>query len=351
MKASALPVALLMAAATLLTSCVTHRFFINLRDNGSVQYAVEGDSVDVMDGLIKLPSDDAWIQTSHERTEGVDEEPSLRLSYQAKDDGRINHPVGPPENPGTLTIRRMGSPLHKSLVLQARFPSWEVGERYGDPEKYLPEELVGSFDDPELDSLPPEKRKEYEAAYWKAQVLAANDRYRRMLDDIVLSELTRRGKEPDEDHYDEASKKFEGTIHGLVERAIAQGEDNADLDWYVDLRMPMAETAMALLGGVTADWLPVADSLEQRYQSWLDLSDESVVLELLMPGRVKTAPPPDTLKGDTLSWEFTGETLSDSTFVITASSWEPRWPGVIFLMFLIEIVAALLLHRRYHHER
>jgi hypothetical protein len=115
--------------------------------------------------------------------------------------------------------------------------------------------------------------------------------------------------------------------------------------------MPMAEAAMALLGGGTAEWLPVADSLEQRYQSWLDLSDESVVLELLMPGRVWATPRPDTLKGDTLSWKFTCETMSDSTLVITASSVEPRWLGVFLLMFLIEIIAVLLLHRRYHRER
>lgn len=350
MKASALSVALLTATAVLASGCVTHSFFINLRDGESIQYTVEGDSADVVDGLIRLPLKSGWVQTGRERTEGSDGETSLWISYRATVTGQVNHPVGPPEKPGSLIIRHGGSPIHKSLIMKAIFPSWDVKERYGDPDKYLPPELRGMMEESDLDSLPEEKRKEYEAIYWKAQVSAAADRYRRMLDDIVLPELVRRGKEADEESYDEASVGFDRELQTLSDSAIVRGLDNTELDWYMDLRMPMADAARAILGGVTADWLTVADSLEQRYQSWLDLSDERIVVDLLMPGWVRTSVKPDTLMGDTLSWNFNGEAMSDNTVVIRATSLQPRWPGLILFVILIQAIVAVLLHRRYHRE-
>jgi len=350
MKASAPPVALLMAAAALLSGCVTHRFFIDLRSANRIQYVVDGDSVDVFDGLIQLPRKDAWTLTDRQRTEGVDEEPTIRLSYTANPGTTIKHPVGPPENPGRITVHRGRNPLYKNVRVDAEFPSWEVKERYGDPEKYLPDTLLQVLDQPDFDSLSPGKREEYEQRFWEAQVHSARDRYRHMLNDLVLPELESRGRVVDDDAYEQGAIPLEEKMDVLSRACLRAGENASDLDWYDELRMPLAESAMVILGGHTADWLPLADSLERRYKSWLDFSDESVVLELLMPGRVSTTIQPDTLRGDTLVWEFTGDTVSDSTLVLTASSWEPRWPGVILLLLLIQAVATFLLHRRYRRR-
>jgi len=351
MKASIISLTLLLFAGFLAVGCVSHSFLIDLHKDGILRYTVEGDSVDILDGLTRFPNETLWTQVERKSGKFATGDPAITLIYEADRQEHITHPLAPSGVAGTMSIRDFGTPIYRTWRYEIVFPSWETAERYGDPSRYMPVDLMRALEDPLFDSLHPGKREELQQKQWEAEILAARDRYMNMLETLVRDRLSEQGKMFDDETFVEFTKSYYRRVRELMQTAGTAGLEEGNLDWYDPLRLLMVEAGMAITGVPTAELLPRADSLEHRYKRWLDLSDESVNLALVMPGRIYMLTTPDTLIGDTLQWELPCEMLGDSTVVIQVGSWEPRWGGLILLILVLQAIVSVLLHRRYSMSR
>jgi hypothetical protein len=320
------------------TGCVTHKFFLNLTSTPALRYTIEGDSVDVYDGRLSLPDKVFWTLTGSETGENSDGTPSVRYSWAVSPLSRIGHPLGPEDKSPEISSKTSKSIFHRSVYFRAEFPSWDAKERYGDPEKYMPEALLKAVEDPMFDSLHPGKRDELEGRLLDAQLSAAIDRYDGMLLELVKAGFEERGRMYDDEAYAIESVRFFAKLKRLAREAKALGEEDPDTDWYDELRLLMAETLTRIHGTSSSAAFAKLDSLEMRYKRWLDLRDENIEFVAVVPGFTRTNIDPDTTFGDTLQWEFSGEALGDRTVVLEASAWSPRPGGVVLLILVLGAV-------------
>lgn len=350
MKAQLKISALLILASVLASGCVTHRFFINLTHTPSLRYMVEGDSSDVHDGVLALPEGAPWVKTSAEEDEGSDGSPTSRITWAVSPLTSVSNPVAASGSGAEITAKRQQSPIHERSSLRITFPSWEAKERYGDVEKYMPTELMDALEDPIFDSMHPGKREELQQKLVSAELRAARDRYDVMLQELVKAWYAEEGRNFDDETYAENTVRFFHAMRDIVLRERTQGGDTPNTDWYDELRTIMAEAAMGITGKPSAQMMLELDSLELRYKRYLDLNDDQIEVMAVMPGRWTASLAPDTVMHDTLVWQISGETYANETLVLEANSWQPRWPGLLLLLLVIQVIASLLLRQRSVHD-
>ncbi len=345
MKIRTIFTALAVVTAIALQGCVTHRILVDFSDPASPsRYIVEGDSLDLYDGRLALPIGSGWQFTDSQRDVDDTGEVQLLLTFTAEKGKPVVLPVAPPEVPGWLRTSRRNYLLFRKTKVSVTFPSWSVGERYGDLREFVPAE-VEELNRPGADSLLSEERHG-ELRRLEAAGLQRGTVHRYMLHagETISAWYSSRGLEVDSSALkgglDSYSEELEAYLADLA------GQDPADvpLEWYDDLRRSLIQAAAGSTGGPVEFFEQVADSLDNRWQCWLDLQDESVELSVLLKSAFIDAQA-DTVLGDTLFWRMEGSVFADSTVVIAAAGYDP------ILWADIAVVAALLILAGYLDSR
>ncbi|GBE29565.1 MAG TPA: hypothetical protein ENH10_06245 [Bacteroidetes bacterium] len=341
---------LLPAIALLLGGCVTHSILISFTGEGKPEasYTIEGDSLDVFDDRIPLPSKE-W--TIVKREVGEDSSGNIVASYifSATQFQTLSHPIAPMGEVGSIDINRDDHWFYSSTEVIVSFPNWHAIERYGDPEAYVPEE-VRIVEESGLDSsLSVETEEELERMDARGQQLWTVDRYLRQMERLVRTVLA---DDIDSSAVRDAVERFAPIVRAHV--MTLRGDNleptdprNVSLEWYPVLRDPMIIAANEATGIAPETLATTLDSLEDEYKRWVDLEDDTVQLALVLPDAHfhDITPEPEESRGDTLFWTVPREVLATDDFTIIAAGYTLSWMPAILGGLFIGMVGGFIVRK------
>jgi len=328
----------------MLSGCVTHTLLVNVTTDPDVHYEVDGDSLDVHDGRLRLPDWAPWELV--DRTSGMNADSSLsvRLTYRAPLAEPVIHPISSREVEGDIRVEHRSNLLFKVSELTITFPSWEVSDRFGNPEDFVPEE-VRQLESVGADTLiAPERQEQLKRLRAVAMQKAAAQRFLKHEQALVESWYQSKGEMVPEEVLSDAMNRFSFVLQAHMLTLSHRDPLDVSLDWYVELRSALVGAASDATGG-DLEWFEARmDSIELSYKSWLDLEDDAIQVIAYLPAwRVVTSA--DTMSGDTLFWELSVDLLSDSTLVLNAVGYTPHLATTLLTLTLLLAVIVLLLLR------
>ncbi|MCB2199588.1 hypothetical protein KQI63_09300 [bacterium] len=313
---------LILLMTTFWTGCVTHTLFVDLSSCGVIRYILEGDSLDVYDGRIPHPRGDAWTLADRSSGMSADSSMTILLDYRAPLLERVVHPLAPRSKEGWIEVdQQKGIFVHRK-TLRVSFPSWDVRERFGDPEDFIPEE-VRQLEAIGADTLLSESRQtELKRLKAKGMQKGAAQRYLKQEQALVHAWYDDRGLALPDSVMGDALGRFSAILQAYLITLRDDDPLDVSLEWYSDLKETMVIAAVEATGGEREWFSAASDSLELAYKSWVDLEDDAIEVRVLMPNwRVSTNA--DTISGDTLIWELDRELFADSTVYLSAIGYDP----------------------------
>ncbi len=323
------------------SGCIHHSFLIDLRETGEVHYTISGDRFDLNDERLQYPDSLYW-QFISEEMEIQDENEVWTSIWTASLTDSLHHPVSPPEFQPSFNIIRTNYYLFQQLTFIAEFPSWNVLLNYGDLDEFVPteEEVFGTSNLPE--SL---LRDEFERQRALGMQMGTIRRYLMQLGTVITEYSESNDIEFDSTVFRQAVSSFREIMVEYLEQFDDDDPVDVSLDWYNDLRDPMVLVAYQATDGDTASLFRIADSLDFRWRTWMDVKDDQVTVDLLIPGTWISATP-DTLLGDTLHWDIEGEWLADYPVIILAKSYTLNPVMIVITLIIISVVSVLLFKLR-----
>lgn len=343
MKRSRAVVLLLLLLTVLWSGCVTHTLFIDLRSGGGIRYVLEGDSLDVYDGRLQPPQGDPWTLADRSSGMSADSSMTILLDYRAPLLERVPHPLAPSSKEGWVEVEEKNGVFLRKTTLRVSFPAWDVRERFGNPDDFIPDE-VRQLEAVGADTLLSEGRQDQlKRLKAKGMQKAAAQRFLKQEQALVTAWYAERGVSTPDSVLGDALSRFSAILQAYL--ITLRNEDPLDvsLDWYADLKETMVIAAVEATGGDRAWFDATSDSLELAYKRWVDLEDDAIEVRALLPAwRVSTNA--DTISGDTLIWEVDRELFADSTLYLSAVGYDPvplTW--VIALLLLGAGVGRLLI--------
>jgi len=328
-----------------MTGCMSHTFIFNFTNAPVVKYEVEGDEPDVYDDRIKLPDSLEW--NFIEKTEKIssDSSKSIKLIYESTFNKVLTHPLTPPEKKGVFQVKSGSNIFMRYSYLHATFPSWQVEEYYGYYEAFLPEEAHILDEEESASMLSEEERERLEALKLEAMEKGAANRYLKHLKTMVEKWYEENESVLDSVVLKDAFQRFSSVLQVKLMTLRNVDPDNVTLEWYDQMRMPMATSASEACGGSLEWFLNESDKLDQRYKAWLDLGDDVINIQVIIPEKYVNAVA-DSVSGDTLFWELSPEYLADKDFVIDVRAYTPRASGWIIVSIPIVALLVFLLRRK-----
>ena len=322
MKPSRAAALLFLFFATLWSGCVTHTLFIDLSPGGGIRYVIEGDSLDVFDGRFQHPHGEGWSLA--ERSSGMNEDSSLtiQLDFRAPLLSKLAHPFAPRGKDGWIEINREKGIFVHRTTLQVTVPSWDIHDRYGDPEAFVPEE-VRQLESVGADTLLSESRQtQLKRLKAKGLQKATAQRYLLQEQALVDAWYDQSGEATPDTVLGDAISRFSAILQAHLITLRNQDPLDVSLEWYGDLKGTMVTAAAEATGGDAAWFSAMADSLDLGYKSWVDLEDDAIEIRAILPAwRVSTNA--DTISGDTLVWELDREQFADTTLYLSAVGYDP----------------------------
>lgn len=328
--------------------CVTHTLLIDAGSgrDATGSYVIEGDSLDVFDERIPTPAKADWLLSKREV--GLDSSGNLvaRLAFDASDVRSATHPIAPQDRPGSLDVERRNHILFEVTEVRALFPDWQALERYGDPDAYVPDDIL-ALEEQGVDTTMSERsREEMDRVKARARQLATVDRYLRQLERTVHSIYT---GDRDSAVVIDAMERFTPVVKAHLMTIRDKDPLDVTLEWYDILRDPMAAAASEATGAPPDSALAAADSLEHEYKRWLDLKDDTVQMLIVLPqGIHRTASPePEEIRGDTLVWSVSSEQLAERDIEIIAAGYSlATVPMIVLAVVIVAVVIAIVMSAR-----
>jgi len=335
-----LPLAVLLSIV--FGGCISHHFFVDLSQDGQVRYTLEGDSLDLSDERLPQPDSLIWKFLESHREDRMDETVWFR-SFQAPVQHSIPHPIAPSTETGLFSIDRQHYLLFKQVRFKAFFPDWNVTRLYGNLRQFVPPEAEVLKTDGIDTLLPASQLEDLRRSEAKGLQKGAARRYLMQMNEMVAAWYSFRGIPIDSLAAADALERFNAVLSAYLMTLREYDPLEVSLEWFQELRSTMIQAASEATGGSEVWFTNIADSLEQRWQTWRDIEDDNVTLTVILPA-FRVIASPDTVKGDTLYWEFPGAQLADSAVVIQATGWTPVWwVDVLILLailgFLISIIS------------
>lgn len=336
-----------LGAVLLTAGCLTHTFQLDLTSENPATLTIEGDSLDLVDGRLALPDRVNWALVSEESSFDPDSNRVIERVYQATAE-LVPHHLAPPGEQATLSYSHGRNWLLRRPSFRMILPSWRVYERWGDPRGHVPDAVseLQVLDD--RDSLLSDmEREELDRQEARALQKAASERYLRQMSNLLDVWARQDGSELDSTIRRDALERFSAILQAHVMTLQHRDPLDVSLEWYPQLREPMAISAAEATGGEREPFLAIADSLELDHKRWEDLKDDRVRVLVVMDTAFRIAEP-DSSYGDTLLWEFPGELLADSTIVLSARGYTPSPMAFILLLALIAVLALYLFRKQLH---
>ena len=334
---------LILVTLLLLNGCVTHSLFIDLTSESKARYVIEGDSLDVYDGRLRMPFTPPW--TLVEKKTGMDADSSLTvtLDYMAPLSGELSHPLTPRDLKGTIQVVETKGLLFNRKTLTVLFPSWDVLERFGDPEAFIPEE-VNQLEEVGADTLlSPDRQDQLKRMKAIGMQKATAQRYLKQEQALVQAYFRQSGEPLPDSVMSDAMARFSPVLQ--VHLMTLRNHDPLDvsLEWYETLRQPMIDAAVEATGGDPEWFAAQADTLDLIYKSWLDLEDDAIQVKAILPAW-RVVSNADSVSSDTLLWELETDILADSTVTLSAVGITPiPLNSILALLILLSVVVALLI--------
>lgn len=347
--------------AVVLGGCIQHRYLSNIWFDGAVSHTYEaiGDSADLYDGKITLPTGLWWnVETGVVRDSSGNDiytyRASMRLrtarslpSFYAPESTHcpeifLRHPVD---------FRRIDGWFGVLFLYKQTFQSRQKEVKYGSIWDYVDPECEILLQQDKADSLSEEERSRLEDLYlaglvdWTRAMLlkrctAVLERDLAMHRDVSFSQ-----------------DRIEGAL-SAARAELAQWEPEMggtelllggeDLWDSIGRRaLQSLSDRLEFVGNTTffADLHMLGDMLQWEYQITKDLEDDEFEVRLTMPGYVFRKNAEDVSR-DTLVWEFSGTDIFNEDMIITAESVHVRWLPVILLGLAIVAVLTLFVRRR-----
>ncbi len=329
------------------SGCISHRFFINLSTGDPLKYTVDGDSLDMFDGKLKMPPGEPWIEASRERNLDEDSTVTLSYTYNSPLGKPGGHPLSPPESEGYFIVKRANYLLAKYEYVEALFPGWQTSENYGDLEEFVPQE-VSELHQPGADTLLPESRVE------KLQNMEALGlqkgtarRYMYQMRDMLGAwDRLKGGEETDSTMIQEGLQRFSPLLQAHLLTLRDEEPVEVSLEWYPELRSSMISVAREVTFDTTETLSLIADSIDHRWKSWLDLEDDRVELMVISEAKWKKAYP-DTTRSDTLEWVIRGSELKEGDIIIKYAGWTPViWADTLAVLIVVVLIALIARGRK-----
>jgi len=332
--------ALLLPGVILLTGCLTHVILIDFGEPKRALYTMEGDSLDLFDG--RLPSDPGPPWSEINRKAVPDEEGNVQwtIVYEASLTGEsIPFTIAPPETSATIRWSETSYIFLKKKSFVLSIPSWKLIDFYGDLEEFVPEnvkllELPGAdtlFTRDQSDELKRQKAEAHQEATGRRYIL----QIRRM----VRHWNQTHGTEADDTLLvHEATELFTPMVR--AHRMTLENQDPMEttLEWYPELRQPMIEIACEVTRA-EPDWMAnVADSLDHRWKTWLDIEDDGIQVQAYLPALWIDASC-DSTRGDTCYWTVEPGKLADESVTVRAAAFTPvLWADILAGIILLAII-------------
>ena len=351
--------ALIILFPLFLTSCLQHQFSFTITEDGilNYEYGASGDSLDLYDGFILLPEGMPWIIEKSFEIDSSGESTDTIHHYRAKN--RFADPQAIPASFGLehlefasltmehpLRFKRQNLFFMVNYLFDLRFTGRNKTTLYLDPGNYIPEECA-ELENP--DSLSAERREYLE----KLQEDGYKKWYVNLLQKRFFSSLEHSCKMHPEIQFDSTKIELAETSlqeylnHLLTKDYFEEISSETDLwNFVFHPGYDILEEKLNFLGDTTffVDMRTAGEMLTREYNATEDLSDDTFLIELNMPGNLKSANADSTTADQTLIWQFNGEDFADSTIVMTAVStiyYSERLYIAGGILLLIIVLAAL----------
>jgi hypothetical protein len=341
-----------------LSGCIQHRFLTIIHPDGSVTHTYEasGDSADLYDNKITLPSGFWWkIETET----SVDTSGQTVYTYRAK----LNVPSARniPESyapevaqfPEILLRHPIDIERYDALIgilfrYHQTFINRQKDAKYGNIWDTIDPECRILLDDTKADSLPKEEKERLQALYLDGLIAWSRQMIVRRCHAILKRDLE---LHPNIALSPEQIKNAEQSVESFTLQwmpedsgmSILLGED----DLWETLGKPALNNMTEELryigdSSFQADLVNLADMYQWEYDITKDLEDDEFQVKIILPGYYIS----DNAKeknGDTLSWEFSGKDFYNENVLLKAQSIYVRWiPMSIFGLVVLGLIIWLL---------
>ncbi|MBD3166269.1 hypothetical protein GF324_06705 [bacterium] len=327
----------LPALLLLLPGCVHHRFLVDLRGDEPIRYSAAGDTLDLIDRRIMHPDSAIWTYTGFERdstSEGI----VWTLQWQTNQADTLPHPIAPPERQGYMTDESRHFGIGTRRTWEMRLQGWHVNQHYGNQYEFVPSP------DPDL------SRRENQQAEAVGLQKSTARRYMLQFQEMLTLWREKEDASFDSSALHEAMSTFRNYLQAHLMTFKHRDPMEVSLEWYPELRRPMIDIASEATGGSEQWFTQAADSIEHRWKTWVDIEDDDITVQLIMPGTWVFAEE-DSSAGDTLFWFVAGEDLSGEDIVLRAQAWTPVWWVVILAGVGVGMIVGSVVNRRRHAKQ
>ena len=332
------------------SGCVEHSLTLTVlsEDKILIDYSMQGDRIDMEDGLTLLPDSTKWNSTRS--VEENDDETvhifksSIYIDSFTQLNSALDWSVGAADSvflTRSLAIEVKDFFLGKSYTFTCEYPSRNYSQNYGDIWEFIPPECRILEDDDQVDSMTSHEVELLEKKYALGLIQWNRQRYENRFNKVWKNFI-------------EGQPEFESIPQTSFSIAMAGWKDDLrlhmnsidvdnpdllNLEWWAELKPLFLGRFADLIGSDRITLVEqISESMDKKYKISRDLDDEEFELKLLLPGKVIQT---DGVKGDAdnVLWTFTGKELMENDIHMNTYSIKPSFQkiGLTILCLLLII--------------
>jgi hypothetical protein len=357
--ARALPLLAFIISLNLI-GCIQHRYLstIHLDESISHTYEAVGDSADLYDGKITLPTG-LWWET--ETDVEYDSSGNAVHIYRARMNLRSPRHLPQCYAPETthrpdiflrhpLYFKRVDTGIGVLFLFRQTFVNRQKDAKYGNIRDYIDPECRALLDGELEDSLSDQERARLESLYLDGLVAWSRAMVLRRCQAILEQNLE---FNPDTAFTPKQLKQAMASAEAYVREWVPEDGGIGLLAGDVNLWETLGEPAMSrIIEELTTigesrffETLDYLQELDQwGYEITKDLEDDEFLVIITLPGTIFYDNANEKTQ-DSLTWEFSGTDIFNDDMVLKAYSMHIRWLPVSGLVVLI-LAAVILISRR-----
>jgi len=281
---------------------------------------MQGDRIDMEDGLTLLPDSTVW-NSSRTVEENDDETVHIfKSSVYIDSFSQINSILDWSNSAAdsvflsrNIVIKVKDFFLGKSYTFSCNYPSRNYSKRYGDIWDFIPPECRVLEDDDQVDEMTSHEVELLEKKYALGLIQWNRNRYEQR-----FSKVWNHLKEKQTDLNSIPQSSFSIALAGWkddlrlhLNSIDANDPDLLNLEWWTELKPLFLGRFIDLIGADNITIVEqISESMDKDYKISRDLDDEEFELNLLLPGKVIQT---DGVKGDAESvlWTFSCKEILD----------------------------------------
>jgi hypothetical protein len=347
-----------MLSCLILAGCIQHRFLtkINLDGSAAHTYEASGDSSDLYDNKITLPSGFWWkveTETSQDTSGRTTytyraklNVPSVRQIPDIYDPEVVRYPEILLRHP--IRLERYDALLGVLFLYRQTFINRQKDLKYGNTWDFIDPACQVLMNDSTADSLPKEEKDRLQALYLDGLITWSRQMIHRRCQDVLKRDLE---LHPEIDFSAEQIQNAEQSAESYILRWAPEDSGMSIMLGQDDLWESVGKPAMTILSeqlkyigdsSFQADLMTLSDLYQWEYEITKDLEDDDFQVKVILPGFILHDNATQK-SGDTLSWEFSGKDFYNEDVRIKAQTLYIRWmPTSLAILVLLTIIIYLI---------